>query len=41
MGHGSHRITWTPAKRGNYLVRVVAIDLNSHKKQVEREFKVK
>jgi hypothetical protein len=41
VGRGSHAVTWTPAKRGNYLVRVVAIDLNSHKKQVQQEFKVK
>jgi hypothetical protein len=40
-GRGSHRVSWTPAKRGNYVVRVVAIDLNNHRKQDERKFKVR
>jgi hypothetical protein len=38
---GGHKVMWTPRGRGRYLVRVVAIDLNNHKKTHEQRFVVK
>jgi hypothetical protein len=41
LGHGGHTVQWTPAKAGNYMVQVVAIDLNGHRKKIEARFQVK